>query len=146
MVMRHLACKGQASAWTEVADQLASVVVLPAQVRSAVGGLHDQAHKKLGQFDSEHLGAEQLRQLGERDEPLRVPGRPVVIGPVGDPEHLVVSLGRLMEELSDSSAVLVHPDGLPLIGGDGARPASRLASALQGGDRWGISDPQLTRS
>jgi len=82
--------RGQTSAWTEVADQLAGVVVLPALRRAALGVLLVQAHQQIGQLAADHLGAKQLRQLGEPDEPVRIPGRPVVIGPVGDPEDPVV--------------------------------------------------------
>jgi hypothetical protein len=83
-------------------------------------------------------------QLAGVEEPLRIPGRPVVIGPVGDPEHPVVGLGRLMEERRDSRAGLVHPAGLPVIGGD--VPARRLGWP----GRWpggpvGHLGPQLTR-
>mgnify|MGYP007009030105 CR=1 FL=1 len=73
--------KGQTSAWTEVVDQLAGVVVLPALSRAALGVLLIQAHQQTGQLAADHLGAKQLRQLRKPDEPVRIPGRPVVIGP-----------------------------------------------------------------
>jgi hypothetical protein len=80
------------SAGAEVADQLLGVVVLPTLVRAALGVLLVRPHQQPGQLAADHLAAEQLRQLRQGDQPLGIPGRPVVIGPVADPEDPVVGL------------------------------------------------------
>jgi hypothetical protein len=66
-----------------------------------------EAHQHVGQLAADHFGAEQLPQLGERDQPLHRPGRPVVISPVADPEDLVAGLSRLVEQLTYFGAALV---------------------------------------
>jgi DNA-binding CsgD family transcriptional regulator len=53
--------RGPASAWTEVVDQLAGVIVLPALGHAALGVLLVQAHQQIRQLAADHLGADQLR-------------------------------------------------------------------------------------
>lgn len=47
--------------------------------------------------------AEKIRELGEVEEPVRVPRRPIRVVAVGDPVDRVVRLGRLVEQLGDPS-------------------------------------------
>ena len=61
-------------------EELRAVTPCPGPARRCCT-LLVQAHQQVGQLAADHLGAEQVRQLGECDEPLRVPGRPVVISP-----------------------------------------------------------------
>ena len=47
------------------------------------------------------LGVQQRWQFGEVDEPVGVPGGPVVVGTIDDPEHAMVSFADLMEQVAD---------------------------------------------
>jgi hypothetical protein len=53
-------------------------------------------------------GAQQGRQLRQVDKPLRVPGGPVIVGPVDDPENTMVSLARLMQQAADLLKCVRH--------------------------------------
>jgi len=53
-----------------------------------------QADEQVDQLAAHRPDAEQVRQFREIDELLRIPGRPVIVGPVDDPEHLVVRLAQ----------------------------------------------------
>jgi hypothetical protein len=59
------------------------------------------ADEQVDRLAAHRPGAQQVRQLREVDEPLRVPGRPVIIGPVDDPENTMVSLARLLQQGAD---------------------------------------------
>jgi hypothetical protein len=60
-----------------------------------------QAHEQVDQFAADGGDAEQGRQLGEFDEPLGVPGRPVVIGPFDDPVDAMVNLAGLVQQVGN---------------------------------------------
>ena len=60
-----------------------------------------QADEQVEQLAVHRPDAEQVRQFREIDELLRIPGRPVIVSPVDDPEHLVVRLARLMQQAAD---------------------------------------------
>jgi hypothetical protein len=49
-----------------------------------------QADEQGDQLAAHRPGAQQVRQLGQVDEPLRVPGGPVIVGSVDDPVHTMV--------------------------------------------------------
>ena len=60
-----------------------------------------QADEQVEQLAVHRPDAEQVRQFREIDELLRIPGRPVIVSPVDDPEHLVVRLACLMQQAAD---------------------------------------------
>jgi len=53
------------------------------------------------------LHAQQLRKLGEVQQPVGVPGGPVRVISVGDPVDDVVRLGRFVEELGERHAATI---------------------------------------
>jgi len=64
------------------------------------------------QVTADRARAEGLRQLGEIQQPVRIPRRPVGILAVGDPEDDVVRLRSLVEKLCDAtSRVGAHRSG-----------------------------------
>jgi hypothetical protein len=67
-----------------------------------------EADEQVDQLAAHGPGAEQARQLREVDEPLRIPRCPVIVGPVDDPEDLVVSLARLMQQTADLLQCACH--------------------------------------
>jgi len=69
-------------------------------------------HQQVRQLAADQLAGEQARQLRQPDQPVRVPGGPVVVA-VGDSEDLVVGLGGLVEQLADLGVPLVHALGFP---------------------------------
>jgi hypothetical protein len=91
-----------------VAQDLACVVGLPRLTGSLGRVLLVQADEQVDQLAAHRPGAQQVRQLGQVDEPLRIPGSPVIVGSVDDPENTVVSLARLCSKAlicSDVSAI-----------------------------------------
>src|SRR6185437_2732653 len=87
--------------WPEVEQDLARVVGLPGFGRSLGRELLVEADEQVDQVASHRAGAQQVRQLRQVDEPLRVPGSPVVVCSVDDPENAVVGLACLMEQCAD---------------------------------------------
>ena len=79
-----------------MAQDLTCVIGLPWFPGSLGRELLVQADKQVDQLAAHGPDAEQARQLRQVDKPLRIPGRPVIVGPVNDPEDLVVSLACLM--------------------------------------------------
>src|SRR5204863_359499 len=75
------------------------------------------------------LPPEQVGQLREVDEPVRVPGGPIVVGPIADPEDDVVGLPGLVEQLADFLRSLVHVDPAP-VGAGTLRPVARARRQL----------------
>lgn len=67
-----------------MAQDLASVADRPRSAGSLGRVLLVQADKQVDQLAAHGPGAQQVRQLRQVDEPLRIPGRPVIIGPVDD--------------------------------------------------------------
>ena len=70
-----------------MAQDLACIVGLPRFAGRLGRILLVQADEQVDQLAAHRPGAQQLRQLGQVDEPLRVPGRPVIVAPVDDPEN-----------------------------------------------------------
>ena len=68
-----------------MAQDLACVVGLPGFTGSLGRVLLVQADEQVDQLAAHRPGAQQVRQLGQVDEPLRVPGGPVIVGSVDDP-------------------------------------------------------------
>src|SRR5437868_5799166 len=91
-----------------MAQDLACVPGLPRFAGSLGRVLLVQADEQVDQLAAYRPGAQQVRQLGQVDEPLRVPGGPVIVGPVDDPENTVVSLGRLMQQGADLLRCVRH--------------------------------------
>lgn len=56
---------------------------------------------------SQHLG-----QLGEVEQPVCVPRRPVRVVPVDDAVHLVMRLAGLVKESGDADGLIVHVPSL----------------------------------
>src|ERR1700736_385937 len=94
--------------WLEMAQDLACVVDLPRFAGTLGRVLLVQADEQVDQLAAHRPGAQQVRQLRQVDEPLRVPGRPVIIGPVNDPENTMVSLARLMQQGADLLQCVRH--------------------------------------
>src|ERR1700733_5776210 len=67
-----------------------------------------QSNKQVDQLASDGLGTEQGRQFREINQPVRVPAGPIVISPIHDPENPVVSLGNLLQEVTDLPFGAVH--------------------------------------
>jgi hypothetical protein len=70
-------------------------------------------HQQVGQLAADHLAAEQLGSSDKVTSHCAYQNAQSSAAPVDDPEHLVVDLGRLMQQRSDVGAALIHPDGLP---------------------------------
>ncbi len=91
-----------------MAQDLACVVDLPRFAGSLGRVLPVQADEQVDQFAAYRPGAQQVRKLGQVDEPLRVSGRPVIVGPVDDPENTMVSLARLVQQGADLLRCVRH--------------------------------------
>src|SRR5580658_7697393 len=98
--------------WPEVAEDLARVVALPGLAGMLGRVLLVEGDEQVDQLAADGLDAEQVGQLGQLDEPLRVPGRPVVVGSVDDAEHAMMGLARLVQQVADLPQCLGHL-GLP---------------------------------
>jgi hypothetical protein len=57
-----------------------------------------QADEQVDQLAAHRPGAQYVRQPGQANEPLRVPGGPVITGSIDDPENTMMSLARLMQQ------------------------------------------------
>src|SRR4029453_13690861 len=108
MILDQGQAPGASSAAGEVVQQRTGVVVLPALVGAVLGVLLVQAPQQVGQLAADDRPPEQPRQLGQGDQPLRIPGCPVIVGSVGDAEDLMVGLARLVEQVADPGAALLH--------------------------------------
>src|SRR6185312_9300985 len=80
---------------------LARVVAHPGLAGSLGRELPVETDEQVDQLAAHGPDAEQVRQFREVDEPLRIPRCPVIVDPVDDPEDLVVSLARLMQQAAD---------------------------------------------
>src|SRR5436190_7754403 len=112
-----------------MAQDLACVIGLPGLAGSLGPVLLVQADEQVDQFAAHGPCAQQVRQLGQVDEPLGVPGGPVIVGPVDDPENTMVSLARLMQQAADLLQCVRH---LSLPGADGGVAMRRPAVAAAG--------------
>src|SRR5580658_2530210 len=70
--------------WPEVAEDLARVVALPGLAGILGRVLLVEGDEQVDQLAADGLDAQQVGQLGQVDQPLRVPGGPVVVGSVDD--------------------------------------------------------------
>src|SRR5260370_6699390 len=84
-----------------MAQDLAGVVAFPGFAGGLGRVLLVEAHEQIDQLAAYGPGTHQIRKFRQIDEPLRVPGGPVVVGPVDDPEDTVVSLARLVQQGAD---------------------------------------------
>src|SRR5580704_6208499 len=82
-------------------QDLACIVGLPRFAGSLGRVLLVQADEQVDQLAAHRPGAQQVRQLGQVDEPRRVPGGPVIVGSVDDPVYTMVGLARLMQQVAD---------------------------------------------
>src|SRR6516162_7015132 len=91
-----------------MAQDLACVVGLPGFAWSLGRELLVEADEQVDQFASHGPGTQQVWQLRQVDEPLRVPGSPVVVGSIDDPENAMVGLARLMQQGADLLQCVRH--------------------------------------
>src|SRR5688572_19003584 len=77
----------------ESGDELAGVEVLPPLVRRGRRVVPVQLDKQVDQVAPDRSGPQEDRELGESEQPVRVPGGPVLVDAVGDPVDGVVGLG-----------------------------------------------------
>ena len=87
---------------------LACVVGLPGFAGSLGRELLIEADQQVDQLDAHRPDTDQVRQLREVDESLRIPGSPVIVGPVDDPKDPVVSLACLMQQAADLLQCVCH--------------------------------------
>ena len=67
-----------------------------------------ELHERVDEVTAHGARAEECAELGEVEQPVRVPGRPVGVVPVDDPVDDVVRLGGLVEQLGDPGGVLLR--------------------------------------
>jgi hypothetical protein len=67
-----------------------------------------ERNKQPDEFASEPRGSQDLRQLGEVHQPVRILGRPVGIVAVGDALHRVVRLPGLLNKGGYARGLIVH--------------------------------------
>ena len=89
-------------------QNLACVVHLPGFAGRLGRELPVEADEQVDQLTANGLGAQQLRQFRQVDEPLRLPGSPVIVGSVDDTEHTMVGLARLMQQPADRLQSVRH--------------------------------------
>src|SRR5258708_12966170 len=92
---------GSASGPTEIAEDLLGVVGLPGLGRPGGRVFLVQADEQVDQLTADGLDSQQRGQLGEADQPVRIPAGPILVSPIHDPEDPMVGLSRLMEKAAD---------------------------------------------
>ena len=97
----------------EPLDEVRGVAGLPALVGT---DRPFEVHQGVHQVAADRSPAEQVWQLRQREQPLRVPRRPVRIGAIGDPVDRVVRLRSLVQKRRDAldrhgSTVARHDGG-----------------------------------
>src|SRR5260370_11593031 len=92
---------GSASGPTEIAQDLLGVVGLPGLGRPGGRVFLVQADEQVDQLTADGLDSQQRGQLGEADQPVRIPAGPILVSPIHDPEDPMVGLSRLMEKAAD---------------------------------------------
>jgi len=85
----------------EVLNQTLGVIVFPPRYRLVTRVLAVEFDQQPGEFAPHRASSEELWEYRQIDEPIGVPGCPIRIISVGDGEHNVVRLSRLVEELAD---------------------------------------------
>src|SRR5215469_15396123 len=93
-----------------------SIVGLPRLAGRVGGVVLVEADEQIGQLTADRLGAEQRRQLGQGDKPVRVPAGPVVVGAIDNPEHAMMGLASLVQQSADLFGSGAHTSSC------GARP------------------------
>src|SRR5260221_1366953 len=99
---------GSASGPTEIAEDLLGVVGLPGLGRPGGRVFLVQADEQVDQLTADGLDSQQRGQLGEADQPVRIPAGPILVSPIHDPEDPVVGLSRLMEKAADLLRFAAH--------------------------------------
>src|SRR5581483_4487579 len=94
--------QGRRRLLTELLDERVRVDVLPAAVLRSGDVCAVELDERVDEMAADGGSPEQLRQLGVREEPVRIPGRPVRIVAVGDPIDEMVGLCRLVQEIRDA--------------------------------------------
>src|SRR5260370_4795883 len=92
---------GSASGPTEIAQDLLGVVGLPGLGRPGGRVFLVQADEQVDQLTADGLDSQQRGQLGEADQPVRIPAGPILVSPIHDPEDPMVGFSRLMEQAAD---------------------------------------------
>jgi len=82
----------------EVAEDPLRVVRLPGLTWLASGVVVVEADEQVNQLAADRLDPEQRGQLGQVDQPVRIPAGPVVIGAVDYPEDTVVGFACLVQQ------------------------------------------------
>src|SRR5207302_7366479 len=99
---------GSTGSGAELAHDLARVEGLPATIARPLGELSIQLHQQEDQVAAYRLALQQCRQLGEVDQPVRVPRGPVSVVTVDDAVDAVMRLSRLGQELLDPIGDAIH--------------------------------------
>ena len=107
------AVSASATRWPEMAQNLARVVGFPGFAGSLGCVLLVEADEQIDQLAAYGPGPEHIRQFGQIDEPLGVPGGPVVVGPLDDPEDTVVRLAASCSKALICSSLACPSSGPP---------------------------------
>src|SRR2546421_9492399 len=91
-----------------MSDDPLRVPLRPQLVKAGLRELLVERHQQPHQLAPDGAVAEDVGKLGEGDQPVRVPGRPVRIIAIDDPVDPVVRLPRLVKQRGDSLGALVH--------------------------------------
>ena len=89
-------------------DDPPRVVRRPGRVRAARRELLVEPDEQPHELAADGPRAEDLRQLGVLDQPVRVPRRPVGVIAVDDAEHEVVRLAGLLQQRGDPAGAVIH--------------------------------------
>src|SRR6266516_1115356 len=90
----------------EALDEAAGVELLPTPALALAGEVAVELDERVHEVAPHRRLAELLRELGEAQQPVRIPGGPVGIVAVRDPVDDVVRLGGLVQELGDPRGAL----------------------------------------
>src|SRR5216683_5641089 len=90
-----------ASGVAELVEDPSGVVGLPGFAWAGGGVFLVEADEQISQLAADKLGVQQRGQFGEVDKPVGVPGGPVVVGTINDPEHAMVGFAGLVEQVTD---------------------------------------------
>src|SRR5919106_908289 len=113
--------------------ELSRVEVLPPLIRSSLGVPAVQGDQQRDELAPNRGPAQEIGKLGETDQPVRVPRRPVLIGAVGDPVDDVVRFARLVQQLAYLGDAVIHgtaPSGPPKRVAGGSRVVMGRSAGL----------------
>src|SRR2546421_1148383 len=100
--LAEVACDGESGmGWVEVVENPAGIVRLPWFAGLLSGVELVQVHQQVDQLAADGRGLEQGGQLGQMDEPPRIPARPVVVGSVDDAKDTMMGLAGLAQKLAN---------------------------------------------